>query len=313
MAGSATIVPSVYQPRLPMRQLILREQPGDESVEMDVLFVGAGPAGLPGAIEPSVNRVQCVLARLVRRDNEAGDGIGDSEIAVLEKAGALGEHCLSGAVVDPAPFRALFPELPESELPFRSAVHAERVYVLTESNALRIPTPPTMKNHGNRIASLCEIVRWLGEQAEELGVNVLTGFPAASLLVDGDRVLGVRTTAAGLDRTGQPGSGYTPPTDIVAKVTALSEGTRGMLAQAFFEWQAIGSDNPQIYALGVKELWETKRPLDAVVHTLGWPLPADAFGGTFMYPLEPNVVALGRSWASTTAMQRSTYTACFNA
>jgi electron-transferring-flavoprotein dehydrogenase len=156
-----------------------------------------------------------------------------------------------------------------------------------------LPTPPTMRNHGNRIGSICEIVRWLGERAEGLGVNVFTGFPAASLLVDGDRVLGVRTTATGLERDGSEGPRFEPPTDITAKVTALAEGTRGTLAQAFFAWQQIRSSNPQIYALGVKEIWETSTPLDAIVHTLGWPLPNDTFGGSFMYPLEPNVVALG--------------------
>jgi electron-transferring-flavoprotein dehydrogenase len=111
--------------------------------------------------------------------------------------------------------------------------------------------------------------------------------------VDGENVVGVRTTATGLNRDGSQGGGYQPPTDITARVVALSEGTRGPLAQAFYDWQKITSDNPQIYALGVKEIWETKEPLDAIVHTLGWPLPADAFGGSFMYPLEPNVVALG--------------------
>jgi electron-transferring-flavoprotein dehydrogenase len=167
------------------------------------------------------------------------------------------------------------------------------VFVLTEGSALRIPTPPTMKNHGNRIASICEIVRWLGARAEALGINVFTGFPAASLLVEGQRVLGVRTTPSGLDREGHAGPGAVPPTDIVARVTALAEGTRGTLAQAYYQWQNITSPNPQIYALGVKEIWETKTPLDAVIHTLGWPLPHAVFGGSFCYPLEPNVLALG--------------------
>ena len=212
---------------------------------------------------------------------------------MLEKAEALGGHSLSGAVVNPSALRELFPELKDSDLPLRGKVGAERVYLMTEGRALRIPTPPTMRNHGYYVASLCEIVRWLGEKAEGLGVNMFTGFPAESLLVEDRRVRGVRTTPSGLKRDGQPGSGFTPPTDIKAKVTVLAEGTRGALTQAWLRWQDVGSANPMIYALGVKELWETKKPLDAVVHTLGWPLPRDAFGGSFCYPLEPNLVALG--------------------
>ena len=282
----AWFTPVDYQPPLPRERLILRagsEGAGDK-LEMDVLFVGAGPAGLAGAIE---------LARLVRKDNDAGGGLGELNIGVLEKAEALGEHSLSGAVVNPRAFRELFPELSDKDFPFRQPVSGERVYLMTGGGSARLPTPPTMKNHGNYVASLCEIVRWLGEKAEALGVNVFTGFPATSLLTQGERVVGVRTAASGLGRDGQPASGYAAPNDITAKVTALSEGTRGMLAQAWLEWRGVRTANPQIYALGVKEIWETKRPLDAVIHTLGWPLPSDAFGGSFCYPLEPNVFALG--------------------
>jgi electron-transferring-flavoprotein dehydrogenase len=278
------IVPAAYQPELPLGRLIVRDPPDAEAVTMDVVFVGGGPAALAGAIE---------LARLVARDTGDGGTLGDVQIAVLEKASALGEHSLSGAVVNPTAFRELFPERPITELPFRRPVDKERVYLLTNRWALPIPTPPTMRNHGNYIASLSEIVRWLGERAEELGVNVFTGFPADALLVDGNVVRGVRTAPSGLDRSGQRGSGYTAPTDITARVTVLAEGTRGTLSQAYLEWQQIGSENPQLFALGVKEIWETRRPLDRIVHTLGWPLPLDAFGGSFMYPLEPNLVALG--------------------
>ena len=190
---------------------------------MDVLFVGAGPAGLAGAIE---------LAKLVKADGT----IGDVNIGVLEKAGALGEHSLSGAIVNPRAFRELFPDVPESEWPFRQRVDREAVYLLTEGGSVKIPTPPTMKNHGNYAASLSEVVRWMGERAEALGVNVFPGFPADALLVDGSTVRGVRTTPTGLNREREPGDGYMDPADLTAKVTVLTEGTRGTLGQA---WRAV--------------------------------------------------------------------------
>src|SRR5690606_16552962 len=180
-----------------------------------------------------------------------------------------------------------------TDLPFRQRVEKEEVLLLTEGRAQRIPTPPSMRNEGFYVASICEIVRWLAERAEEAGVNLLPGFPVGSLLMHEGRVVGVRTVPAGLTRSGEPGPRHEPATDVVGRTVVLAEGTRGALTLAYLQQQGITSPNPQIYALGVKEIWETRTPLDRVVHTLGWPLPSDAFGGSFVSPLAPTVVAIG--------------------
>ena len=170
---------------------------------MDVLFVGGGPAGLAGAI---------ALARMVKADNEAGGELGDIQIGVLEKAGALGEHSLSGAVVNPIAMRALFPELKDKDFPFRAPVGGERVYFMTGSKAIRLPTPPTMQNHGYYIGSICEIVRWLGEKAEGLGVNIFTVFPAASLFTEGNRVMACAAPSASVGRENRQAATLRPQT-----------------------------------------------------------------------------------------------------
>lgn len=278
------LIPASAQPPLPRARFIVEEDPGPEAVPLDVLFVGGGPAGLAGAIR---------LAQLAARDREEGGPLAELEIGVLEKSGELGEHCLSGAVVNPEALRTLFPEIDEAEFPLRGRVAGDRVLLLTQRGSIRLPTPPSMRNHGHHVASICEIVRWLGARAEELGVNVFTGFPADALLMRGGQVVGVRTTPAGLDREGNPAGGYMPATDLSARVTVLAEGTRGPLSLAWLEREGVGSANPQIFALGVKELWEVAHPPDAVTHTMGWPLPRDAFGGSFIYPMGENLVSLG--------------------
>lgn len=277
---SATrFTPKQFQPELAQEKFIINHTPaGDDVVPFDVVFVGAGPAGLAGAIE---------LARLSK-----AEGL-NLEIGVLEKASTLGGHTLSGAVINPTALRELFPDLKDSDFPFRRSVSEERVYMLTESSSVRIPTPPTMKNHGHQVASLCEVVRWLGTKAEELGVNIMTGFPVDSLLVEGTRVVGVRTTPAGLKRDGTADASGMPATDVAARVVVLSDGTRSPLTQSYLHWQNVQSPVQQIFALGVKEIWKVKKAPGHIIHTLGWPLPKDTFGGTFMYPMGDDQIALG--------------------
>jgi electron-transferring-flavoprotein dehydrogenase len=277
--------PIDHQPRLKVESFIIENATlNPEAVPMDVLFVGAGPAGLAGAIR---------LAQLVKKANATGQGPGDIQIGVLEKAAMLGGHTLSGAVMNPDAIKKLFPDLPESEFPFRGAVKGDQVFMLSEEAHIRLPTPPTMHNKGNYVVSLCEVVRWMGTKAEELGVNVFTSFPAESLLTEGRRVVGVRTVAQGLDRHGKPGGQHMPATDLTAKVTVLSEGSRGPLTQAYLQWQKIAQKSPQIFALGVKELWRVKRQPEKVTHTLGWPLPSTAFGGSWIYPVGEDMLSFG--------------------
>ena len=159
----ATFRPADFQPLLPVDELIREEAPGEEAVTLDVVFVGGGPAGLAGAIE---------LARLAKKTGT------ELEIGVMEKAERLGDHCLSGAVVNPIAFRELFPELEDKDFPFRTPVTRERVYLMTQGGQIRLPTPPTMRNHGHYVASICELTRWLGEKAEELASTSSRGFPS---------------------------------------------------------------------------------------------------------------------------------------
>lgn len=263
--------------------------PPDERIDVGVLIVGAGPAGLACAIR---------LGQLFEEAPELRARLGDVPVAVLEKGKQPGSHLLSGAVVNPRGLRRLFRDRKQlDELPLSDPVEGESVYFLTAGAAFRIPTPPTMKNEGNYVASLSQLGRWLAAQAEEGGSMILPETAATKLLVDHGRVVGVRTGDKGRGRDGEPLPNFEPGSDLVARVTVLAEGTQGHLTGAAIERFGLAGDNPQVWALGVKEVWRVAKPLDRVIHTMGWPLRGGAryreFGGSFIYPLGEDHVSLG--------------------
>jgi electron-transferring-flavoprotein dehydrogenase len=261
--------------------------PPDERIDVGVLVVGAGPAGLAAAVR---------LGQLLAERPDVRERLGDVPVAVLEKGSAPGAHLLSGAVVNPRALRQLFPGMHTEDMPFRGRVVREGLYYLTSRRAIRVPAPPTMWNHGNYVASLSELGRWLAERAEELGVAVVPETAAHKLLVSGGRVVGVRTGDRGRGRGGEELPNFEPGSDMTARVTILAEGTQGHLTGIALHRFGLAS-RPQVWALGVKEVWEVPRPLNRVMHTMGWPLRGARkyreFGGSFIYPLGETMVAIG--------------------
>ena len=263
--------------------------PPDERIEVGVLVVGGGPAGLACAIR---------LGQLLEEQPALRERLGDVPVAVLEKGKQAGSHLLSGAVVNPRGLRRLFRDRYRvDEMPFSQRVDHESVYFLTRGAAMRIPTPPTMRNESNWIASLSQLGRWLGERAEEGGAMILPETAATKLLVQDGRVVGVRTGDKGRGRGGEQLGNFEPGSDIAARLTVLAEGTQGHLTGAALRRFGLDGENPQVWALGVKEVWRVPRPLDRVIHTMGWPLRAGAryreFGGSFIYPMGTDHVAIG--------------------
>jgi len=261
--------------------------PPDERIEVGALIVGAGPAGLAAAIR---------LAQLFEERPDLRERLGEVPIAVVEKGKAPGAHLLSGAVVNPRALRQLFPGIHTEDLPFRAPVEREGLYYLTSKRAVRLPAPPTMWNHGNHVASISELAAWLAEKAEELGVTIVPETSARTLLVAGSRVVGIRSGDRGRGRDGQELPNFEPGSDIMARVTILAEGTQGHLTGIALDRFGLTS-KPQVWALGVKEVWEVPKPLNRVIHTMGWPLRGGRkyreFGGSFIYPLGESMVALG--------------------
>jgi electron-transferring-flavoprotein dehydrogenase len=260
--------------------------PADERIEVGVLIVGGGPAGLACAIR---------LGQLLERHPDMAERMGDVPVALLEKGKQPGSHLLSGAVVNPRALRKLGYRM--EDLPSYGPVHDEAVYVLTRRNGLRIPPPPTMHNHGNWIFSLARLGRRLAEDAEERGVTILPETTAEKLLVAHGRVVGVRTGDKGRGRDAEPLGNYEPGADIVAKVTVLAEGTQGHLTGVALDHFGLRGDEPQVWELGVKEVWKVPRKLDRVIHTMGWPLRTAAkyreFGGSFIYPMGDDMLTIG--------------------
>ncbi len=261
----------------------------DERIDVGILIVGGGPGGLACAVR---------LGQLLEEHPETREQLGDVPVAVLEKGKQPGSHLLSGAVMNPRAIRKLFAgRIPIEEMPTYGPVHGEAVYLLTKGAALRIPPPPTMMNHGNWIVSLSELGRFLGEQAEAAGAMILPETSGQTLLVEHGRVVGVRTGDKGRGRDGEPLSNFEPGVDVTARITVLAEGTAGHLTTAAIDRFGLQGTNPQIWALGVKEVWKVAKPLHKIVHTMGWPLRKRAkygeFGGSFIYPMGEDHVSIG--------------------
>jgi electron-transferring-flavoprotein dehydrogenase len=284
-----SIHPADYPPPFAAKDYVKKpDGPADLRIDCGVVIVGGGPAGMACAVR---------LGQLLGDDPATMERLGEVPLIVLEKGRAPGSHALSGAIVNPSALRELFPDIPLDQMPTYGPVTGEAVYLMTKGRAQRLPTPPPFHNKGNWIFSLSRLTRWMAERAEELGAFVQPETTALRLLVSNGAVRGVQTAPMGLDRAGNAPGGAAPPTEIVAQATVLAEGTQGHLRGVALDHFEVGSRFPQAYEIGVKEVWKVSKPLDRIMHTLGWPLRGQAkygeVGGSFIYPMGPDHICIG--------------------
>jgi electron-transferring-flavoprotein dehydrogenase len=292
-SGNGRVVPAAYRaPVDSRREFVKRElDDEDERIEVGVAIVGGGPAGLACATR---------LLALLADEPELSERLGEVPVAVIEKGKACGAHNLSGAMMRPSGLQELFGDLSPSDWPTYGQVDKDAVYwMLSAGRALPLkPTPPPFRNHGNYVVSVAELSRWLADKAEEAGAYILTETSAHQLLVEDGVVRGIRSGDKGRGKDGEPLGNFEPGSDVTARATVLAEGAWGHLTGAAIrEFDLARDREPQVWALGVKEVWEVPRPLDRVIHTLGWPLRYGAqhheFGGSWIYPMGDDKVSIG--------------------